>query len=440
MNISVIGCGYVGLVTGACFAETGINVCCIDIDKEKINKLKNGIIPIYEPGLEDLVQKNAKKGRLNFTTVLSEGIKDSDVIFIAVGTPSAEDGSANLENVYKTAEDIGRNINKYVVIVTKSTVPVGTTYKIKEIINKVLKERNLNIEFDIASNPEFLKEGTAIEDFMKPDRIIIGIENERTQKIMEKIYHPFILNNHPIIFMDILSSELTKYACNAMLATRISFMNLLAQLCDKIGADINLVRKGMGTDVRIGNKFLYAGVGFGGSCFPKDVSALVKTLKDFNCNNDLLTAVLNINNFQREYFFKKVYNYYNGEIANKTFTIWGLSFKPNTDDIREAPSLSIIKFLLDNSAKVNVYDPVANEKVKEIFHDSINYFKDKYEALEGSYGLLLITEWNEFRILDYEIMKQKMKEYVIFDGRNIYNPMETLKNGFKYFGIGRRIE
>ncbi|MCX7953693.1 MAG: UDP-glucose/GDP-mannose dehydrogenase family protein [Bacteroidales bacterium] len=439
MNISVIGTGYVGLVTGACFAETGLQVTCMDVDEEKINNLNNGIIPIYEPGLEIIVKKNIEKKTLFFTTSISEAVKNCEVVFIAVGTPPNEDGSADLKHVLKVAEDIAHNINNYIVVVNKSTVPVGTAAKVKSLIQNILNNRGLNLEFDVVSNPEFLKEGNAIEDFMRPDRIIIGVESERAKKIMEKLYHPFILNNHPIIFMDIASAELTKYAANAMLATRISFMNEISRICELVGADINMVRKGIGSDPRIGNKFLYAGVGYGGSCFPKDVKALIKTAKEYNYDFTILKAVENVNETQKHFFISKILKHFNFSLSNKTITIWGLSFKPNTDDMREAPSITIINELLKYGAKINAYDPVAIKECRKIFGNKISYFDNKYEALTNSNALVLVTEWNEFRLLNFNLMKTKMKDFVIFDGRNIYEPEEVIENGFVYYSIGRKI-
>ncbi|MGQ9846525.1 MAG: UDP-glucose dehydrogenase family protein [Bacteroidales bacterium] len=438
MKISMIGTGYVGLVSGTCFAETGINVTCVDIDENKIQKLNQGIIPIYEPGLEPLVIKNKNKGLLSFTTSIAESIKDAEVAFIAVGTPPDEDGSADLQYVLAVASEIGKHLDHYMVIVNKSTVPVGTAKKVKQVIQNELNRRNINIAFDVVSNPEFLKEGNAIEDFLRPDRIVIGVESEEAKKVMQKLYKPFILNNHPIIFMDVTSAELTKYAANAMLATRISFMNEIATICELVGADVNMVRKGIGSDPRIGNKFLYAGVGYGGSCFPKDVKALIKTSKEFGYDFQILKSVEKVNEQQKVSLVKKVLKHFNHNIQGKKFAIWGLSFKPNTDDMREAPSLAIIKELKANGANVIAYDPVAMNECKRILGNSIEYAENPYDALKNTNGLLLVTEWNEFRIPNLDKMKQLMKDHVIFDGRNIYEPSEIKEAGFEYYSLGRK--
>ena len=359
MKITIIGTGYVGLVSGACFSETGIIVSCVDISKEKIAKLKNGVIPIYEPGLETIVKRNLEKERLSFTTDLEEGLHESEAVFVAVGTPPGEDGSADLKHVLSAATDIGNIMNDYLVIVTKSTVPIGTFDKVKETIKKQLDSRKVKIKFDVASNPEFLKEGAAVDDFLRPDRIIVGVESDRAKKIMEKLYKPFLLNGHPIVYMDIASAELTKYAANSMLATRISFMNEIANLCELVGADVNSVRQGIGSDPRIGNKFIYPGIGYGGSCFPKDVKALIKAADDYGYSLKILKAVEDVNNYQKEIIFKKIKEYYNGNLNGKSFGVWGLSFKPNTDDIREAPSLTLIRKLLEAGANIKAYDPAA---------------------------------------------------------------------------------
>jgi UDPglucose 6-dehydrogenase len=438
MKISIIGTGYVGLVTGTCFAETGLTVTCVDIDEVKINNLKKGIIPIYEPGLETLVNKNQQKGTLFFTTSIAESIKDAEVVFIAVGTPPDEDGSADLQYVLSVAREIGRSMNKYIVVVNKSTVPVGTGQKVKKVIKEELENRNLNIPFDIVSNPEFLKEGNAIEDFLRPDRIVIGVESAEAEKIMRRLYKPFILNNHPIIFMDITSAELTKYAANAMLATRISFMNEIALICERVGADINMVRKGIGSDPRIGNKFLYAGVGYGGSCFPKDVKALIKTAQDYDYDFQILKAVNRINEIQKKHIVYKILKHFNNDINGKKIALWGLSFKPNTDDMREAPSLTIINLLKENGAHISAYDPVAMDECKRKIGNTIEYAPSMYDALKDAHALVLVTEWNDFRLPDFQKMKQLMKEYVIFDGRNIYEPDEVKEAGFDYYGIGRK--
>lgn len=438
MKISIIGTGYVGLVTGTCFAETGINVTCVDIDEKKISNLKAGLIPIYEPGLETMVKNNLEKNRLSFTTSLKESIDQAEVVFIAVGTPSDKDGSADLKFVLEVARQIGRTMTQYLVVVTKSTVPIGTSIKVKAAIKDELEKRGAEIEFDVASNPEFLKEGNAVEDFLKPDRIVVGVENDRSQKIMSRLYKPFLLNSHPILFMDIPSAELTKYAANAMLATKISFINDIANLCELVGADINMVRKGIGTDSRIGNKFIYAGVGYGGSCFPKDVKAIIKTADNFDYPLRLLIAVENINENQKLVLVNKVKTHFKNDLKGKTFAIWGLAFKPNTDDMREAPSVVIIEHLLDAGAKVKAYDPVAEDESRKVFGNRIEYGKDPYEILIDADALLLVTEWAEFRMPNFKVMEKLMKQKVIFDGRNIYDPSEIIENGFIYYGIGRR--
>lgn len=438
MNISVIGTGYVGLVTGTCFAETGVTVTCVDIDVEKINRLKQGIIPIYEPGLEPLVQKNMQKGTLFFTTSIAESLKDAEVAFIAVGTPPDEDGSADLQYVLGVAREIGQHMNQYLVVVNKSTVPVGTGQKVKQVILEEQQKRGVNIPFDVVSNPEFLKEGNAVEDFLRPDRIVIGVESAEAEKVMRRLYKPFILNNHPIVFMDITSAELTKYAANAMLATRISFMNEIARLCELVGADVNMVRKGIGSDPRIGNKFLYAGVGYGGSCFPKDVKALIKTSSEFGYDFKILKSVEEVNESQKNMVAEKVIRHFNNNLQGKRIALWGLSFKPNTDDMREAPSLTIIKRLKEQGAEIVAYDPVAMNECKRKIGDTIQYASNQYEALQDASALVLVTEWSDFRLPDLKKMKSLMKEYVIFDGRNIYEPEEIREAGFTYYGIGRR--
>ena len=438
MKIVIIGTGYVGLVTGTCLAETGIEVVCVDINDDKIQNLRKGIIPIYEPGLEPLVKKNIEKKRLIFDTSIKEHIADAEIIIIAVGTPPGEDGSADLTYVLNAAKDIGSTMSGYKVIVTKSTVPIGTSRKVKEVVQRELKNRKLDIDFDVASNPEFLKEGAAVEDFLKPDRIILGVESDRSVKILNKLYHPFLLNGHPIIFMDIASAELTKYAANCMLATKISFMNDLANLCDVVGADINAVRKGIGSDPRIGNKFIYPGIGFGGSCFPKDVKALIKTGKDYGYTLELVQAVENVNNRQKDMLLKKILKHFNNNLRDKVFGILGLSFKPNTDDVRESPSLKIIEQLLQHGAKLKAYDPVAMKEAEKILGNRIEYGQDMYDVLIYANGLILATEWSEFRILNYHLLSRIMKEKIIFDGRNIYDPEDVMENGFVYYGIGRK--
>jgi UDPglucose 6-dehydrogenase len=438
MKITIVGSGYVGLVTGACFAETGITVSCIDVDKEKIQKLNNGIIPIYEPGLEDIIKRNVEKKRLFFSTNLQEGIKGSDVIFIAVGTPPGEDGSADLKHVLQVAKEIGQIITNYIVVVTKSTVPVGTSEKIRKAIQSELDKRNENIDFDISSNPEFLKEGAAVDDFLKPERIVIGIDNEKSREIMNRLYMPFVLNNHPILFMDVASAEITKYAANAMLATRISFINEIANLCDILGADINNVRKGIGSDSRIGSKFLYPGTGYGGSCFPKDVKALIKTAHDNGYEPNVIKAVEKTNESQKYIIFNKMLSYFDNNLKDKKIGIWGLSFKPKTDDIREAPSLVLIEKLLQSGAKVKAYDPAAMHETMKLLGNKIEYSSDQYEAIRNVDAMVLMTEWSEFHLPDFEKMSSLMKQKVIFDGRNIYNPVQIKNLGFNYFAIGRR--
>jgi UDPglucose 6-dehydrogenase len=438
MKIAVIGTGYVGLVTGTCFAEIGINVTCVDVDAEKVKMLKNGIVPIYEPGLEVMMKRNSEKSKLHFTTDIKDGINGAEAVFIAVGTPPGEDGSADLQNVRKVASEIGRSMSDYLVVVTKSTVPVGTAEVVRKEIRNALDKRKLNIPFDMASNPEFLKEGSAIDDFLKPERIVIGIDTERATEIMKKLYMPFLLNNHPILFMDIASAEITKYAANAMLATRISFINEIANLCDILGADVNQVRKGIGSDSRIGSKFIYPGAGYGGSCFPKDVKALIKTATDIGYELNVVKAVESANEYQKTVLFEKIRKHFKNDLKNKTFGLWGLSFKPHTDDIREASSLVLIELLLNEGAKVIAYDPAAISETKKVIGDKIIYAADPYEALRGADALAMITEWPEFRIPDYELMTRLMKGKVIFDGRNIYNPEEVKQAGFVYYGIGRR--
>ncbi len=437
MNITMVGTGYVGLVTGACFSEVGINVTCVDIDEKKIENLRKGILPIYEPGLEDLVSRNYEKGRLNFSTNLSESLDDADVVFGAVGTPPDEDGSADLKYVIEVAREVGCNMKKYLLMVTKSTVPVGTAEKVREAIQKELNNRGEKIDFDVASNPEFLKEGAAVDDFLKPDRIVVGTDSEKARKIMEKLYKPFTMNGHPVIFMDIVSAEMTKYAANSMLATKISFMNDIANLCEIVGADVNSVRKGIGSDRRIGAYFIYPGTGYGGSCFPKDVKALIKSAEKHGYNMEVLKAVENVNERQKLILFAKATTYFNGNLSGKTFAMWGLSFKPHTDDMREAPSLVIIRKLLNAGAKVKAYDPVSFEEAKRILGDSVELVTDQYEALIDTDGLFLVTEWPEFKFPNFNVMKKLLKTYVIFDGRNIYDPEELTNCGFDYFGIGR---
>ena len=436
MKISVIGTGYVGLVTGTCFAETGIDVTCVDVDGVKIEKLKKGIVPIYEPGLEEILERNVKKNRLRFTTNLASSLKDCEVAFIAVGTPPDEDGSADLKHVLDVASDIGKYIEDYLVVVTKSTVPVGTAKKVKDTVQKELDNRGIDIKFDVVSNPEFLKEGAAVTDFLKPDRIVIGVESEKAEEIMKRLYKPFLLNGHPIIFMNIPSAEMTKYAANAMLATRISFMNEIANLCEITGADVNLVRKGIGSDPRIGNRFIYPGIGYGGSCFPKDVKALIKTAKEYNYNMRVLSAVEEVNEHQKSVLFKKVHEYFNEDLTDKMISIWGLSFKPETDDMREAPSLVIIEKLLEAGCYIKGYDPQARKEAKRILGDKIEFANDQYEALIDADCLLILTEWQEFRYPNFKVMAKLMKQNIIFDGRNIFDIKEMRELGFKYFCVG----
>jgi len=437
MNIAIVGTGYVGLVTGTCLAETGAKVYCIDIDEQKIENLTKGIIPIYEPGLEPLVKKNVEQNRLFFSTQLKEVINDCESVFIAVGTPPGEDGSADLSYVLSVASEIGQYMNDYQVVVTKSTVPIGTANKVKAQIQSELKKRNVDIDFDVASNPEFLKEGDAVNDFLKPDRIIIGTESEKAKKLLNRIYKPFVLNGHPVIFMNIPSAELTKYAANAMLATKISFMNDMANLSEIVGADIDMVRKGIGSDSRIGHKFIYPGVGYGGSCFPKDVKALVKTAKQNNYNLRILQAVEDVNDDQKSVLFNKLMKHFNNNIKDKTIAVWGLSFKPGTDDMREAPSIVIIDKLIKHGAIVKAYDPVAMKEAKRSLGEVMEYSNDMYEATIDADALLLITEWNEFRLPNYKILKKLMNQKVIFDGRNIYDHEEMHDFGFKLYSIGR---
>ncbi len=436
MKITIIGSGYVGLVTGACFSEVGIDVKCVDVDQQKIDNLKKGIIPIYEPGLENMITRNMDKGRLQFTTNVSEAVKGADVIFISVGTPPDEDGSADLKYVVQVARDCGKYMNDYTLVVTKSTVPVGTSLKVKNAIQEELDKRNVNIAFDVASNPEFLKEGAAIDDFLKPDRIVVGTESARAEELLKMLYKPFTLNGHPIIFMDIVSAEMTKYAANSMLATKISFINDIANLCEIVGADINHIRKGIGSDGRIGNKFIYPGIGYGGSCFPKDVQALIKTAKENNYDLQVLKAVEAVNTKQKSVLFNKISNYYNGDLKGKTIAIWGLSFKPQTDDMREAPSLEIVKKLLKAGANVKAYDPVALEEAKHHFGNTITYYDDQYEALIDADCLAVLTEWPEFKIPNFKIIDRLLNTPTVFDGRNIYDKNEMAKNGFYYSCIG----
>ena len=439
MNIAIVGTGYVGLVTGTCFSEMGIHVTCVDVDEHKIEKLKQGIVPIYEPGLETLVKKNMKSGRLKFTTRLEDIINDVDIVFSAVGTPPDEDGSADLKYVLDVARTIGRHINRYVVVVTKSTVPVGTARKVKATIQEELNKRGVNVDFDIASNPEFLKEGNAVKDFMSPDRVVVGVESERARKLMARLYKPFMIVSDRLIFTDIASAEMIKYAANSMLATRISFMNDIANLCELVGADVNMVRKGIGSDTRIGKKFLYAGCGYGGSCFPKDVKALIKTAADMGYPMRVLQAVEEVNKDQKLVLYHKIVNYYGGEaqLRGKTVAIWGLSFKPETDDMREAPSLVLIDLLLKAGAVVRVYDPVAMDECRRRLGDTVTYATDMYDAAKGADALMLVTEWKELRMPNMETLQRQMRGRLVLDGRNILDAEELHQAGFEYHCIGR---
>lgn len=438
MRIAVVGTGYVGLVTGTCFAETGVTVTCVDIDKEKISLLRMAKPPIYEPGLETMIRRNAEKGRLFFTSDIAEALDKCEVVFITVGTPPGEDGSADLTHVLAVAHDIGRTMKDYLVVVTKSTVPVGSSALVREAVQEELTKRKVEIYFDVASNPEFLKEGDAIEDFLRPERIVIGVDEDDAEEIMRRLYKPFILNQHPILFMDIASAELTKYAANAMLATRISFINEIANLCDILGADVNLVRKGIGADSRIGNKFLYPGVGYGGSCFPKDTKALIRTAEEKGYSMNVVKAVDLTNEQQKGIMFTKIKEHFGRDLKGRVFAMWGLTFKPQTDDTRESPAMVIISLLLAAGASVQAYDPAGIPEVKNKLGDSITYATDPYLACENADALLLVTEWSEFRLPDWEEISRKLKHQVIFDGRNIYDPNELRRMGFEYYGIGRR--
>lgn len=437
MNIAIVGTGYVGLVSGACFAEIGATVTCVDVDSAKIEALKKGVIPIYEPGLGELVTKNINAGRLKFSTSLPDVLNDQQVVFTAVGTPPDEDGSADLKYVLQVAKTIGENLNHYLVVVTKSTVPVGTSRMISETIQRELARRGVDVPFDVASNPEFLKEGNAIKDFMSPDRVVIGVDSERAKKILSKLYKPFLLNNFRVIFMDIPSAEMTKYAANSMLATRISFMNDIANLCELVGADVNKVRAGIGSDTRIGRKFLYAGCGYGGSCFPKDVKALIKTADDNGYSLDVLKAVEKVNERQKGILFDKLSKAFNGDLSGKSVTLWGLAFKPETDDMRESTALVIIKKLLDAGCKIKAYDPEAMNECKRIIGDKIEYYDNKYEALSNADALMLLTEWQEFRLPDWDMVGRSMRRKLILDGRNIYDYDDLTEHGFEYHCIGK---
>ena len=438
MNIAIVGTGYVGLVSGACFADTGAVVTCVDVDVEKVERLQKGDIPIYEPGLDELVLKNVKAGRLRFTTSLESVLNDQQIVFSAVGTPPDEDGSADLKYVLQVAETIGRNLNKYIVVVTKSTVPVGTARKVRQAIQEQLDRRGVAIDFDVASNPEFLKEGNAIKDFMSPDRVVVGVESEKAKELLTRLYKPFLINNFRVIFMDIPSAEMTKYAANSMLATRISFMNDIANLCERVGADVNMVRAGIGSDTRIGRKFLYAGCGYGGSCFPKDVKALIKTADDMGYSMEVLKAVERVNDAQKHVVFNKLVAAFAKEgLKDKTIALWGLSFKPETDDMRESTALVTIGLLRQAGCKIKVYDPVAMPECQRRIGTTVNYASDLYDAVNNADALLLLTEWNEFRLPNWEIVGKVMNRKLLIDGRNIFEKKELESYGFEYHSIGR---
>ena len=436
MKIAIVGTGYVGLVSGTCFSEMGVDVTCVDIDRDKVERLKEGVIPIYEPGLEDMVHRNVLAGRLHFTTDLREVLDDVEVVFSAVGTPPDEDGAADLKYVLEVARTVGCYMNKYLVMVTKSTVPVGTAVKVKEVIREELDRRGVNIEFDVASNPEFLKEGAAIDDFMRPDRVVVGVDNDRAREIMTRLYRPFMLTNDRMLYTDIPSAEIIKYAANSMLATRISFMNDIANLCELVGADVNMVRKGIGSDTRIGAKFLYPGCGYGGSCFPKDVKALIRTADQNGYSMRVLKAVEEVNEQQKTVLFNKFLKHFNGDVKGRTVALWGLSFKPETDDMREAPALVLINLLVDAGVSVRVYDPIAMDECKRRVGDKVVYCKDMYDAVVDADALMLVTEWKEFRMPSWSVLKKAMREYAVIDGRNIYDRKELKENGFDYYKIG----
>lgn len=437
MKIAIVGTGYVGLVTGTCFAEIGVNVTCVDTDSEKIESLQKGIIPIYENGLEEMVLRNMKAKRLKFTTSLESCLDDVEVIFSAVGTPPDEDGSADLKYVLEVARTIGRNMKQYKLVVTKSTVPVGTAGKVRAVIQEELDKRGVQVDFDVASNPEFLKEGNAINDFMSPDRVVVGVESARAEKLMSKLYKPFLLNNFRVIFMDIPSAEMTKYAANSMLATRISFMNDIANLCEIVGADVNMVRSGIGSDTRIGRKFLYPGIGYGGSCFPKDVKALIKTAEQNGYTMRVLSAVEEVNERQKSVLFEKLMKHFDGDLKGKTIALWGLAFKPETDDMREAPALVLIDKLLKAGCQVRAYDPAAVQECKRRIGDSIYYACDMYDAVLDADALMLVTEWKEFRLPSWAVIKKTMAQQIVLDGRNIYEKKEMEELGFTYHCIGK---
>ena len=437
MKIAIVGTGYVGLVTGTCFAEIGVDVTCVDVDKQKIDNLNRGIIPIYEPGLEELVTRNANAGRLTFTTSLESCLDDVEVVFSAVGTPPDEDGNADLKYVLQVAKTIGEHMNNYVLVVTKSTVPVGTARKVRETIQAELDKRGLQIEFDVASNPEFLKEGNAVDDFMSPDRVVVGVESERAKKVMTRLYKPFLINNFRVMFMDIPSAEMTKYAANSMLATRISFMNDIANLCELVGADVNMVRAGIGSDTRIGRKFLYPGCGYGGSCFPKDVKALIRTAEQNGYTMRVLNAVEEVNERQKSILFEKLTRLFDGDLEGKTIALWGLSFKPGTDDMREATSLVMIEKMRAAGCNIRVYDPVAMDECRRRIGDAVYYATDMYDALVDTDAMILVTEWKEFRLPSWSVIRKTMKQHHIIDGRNIYDADELKEAGFSYTCIGK---
>lgn len=437
MKIVMVGTGYVGLVSGTCIAETGASVCCVDIDTKKIENLKQGIIPIWEPGLEAMVKRNYEKGNLHFSSSLKDSLVDADAVFIAVGTPPDEDGSADLQYVLAVAKEVGQHMQDYLVVVTKSTVPIGTAEKVREAVQEELAKRNTDFGFDVASNPEFLKEGNAIDDFMKPDRIVLGVDSPKAEKTLNRLYKPFVLNGHPIIFMDIPSAELTKYAANSMLATKISFMNDIANLCEIVGANVDLVRKGIGSDTRIGNKFIYAGAGYGGSCFPKDVQALIRTADENKYSLEILKSVESVNMRQKSVLFAKINKHFQGQLAGKKIALWGLSFKPNTDDMREAPALTLINQLTEAGVEVVAYDPVAMDETKRKIGDKIQYATTAYEAATDADALVLITEWTEFRVLNFRMLEKLLKNKLIFDGRNIFDMEEMQDNNYTYYSIGR---
>ena len=437
MKIAVIGTGYVGLVSGACFAKMGNSVICVDVDSKKIEALKNGIVPIYEPGLADIVSECYKNGSLKFSTQITEALEHADVLFIAVGTPMGADGQADLKYVLSVAKSIGENLSKPLIVVDKSTVPVGTGAKVHEVIEAELKKRNVEVKFEVVSNPEFLKEGAAVEDFLKPDRVVIGASSEWGFNVMRELYEPFMKNHDRLICMDVKSAEMTKYAANSMLATKISFINEIANICERVGADVNLVRKGIGSDSRIGYSFIYPGCGYGGSCFPKDVEALIYTARQNGFEPELLNAVESRNKAQKRVLFEKIYNFFSGDLKGKTIALWGLAFKPNTDDMREASSLTLIKLLDEAGAKVVAYDPKASEEAKKYMPNlDVKYAKNKYDALNGADAMVLVTEWSEFRSPDFMEIKERLKNAVIFDGRNQYNAKILAEHGFKYFQIG----